>query len=149
MTASNVGMDAGLHRTVLPVTELPLFAAVYEGEEPPKIAPAREPEPWCFIASQEGPVFDELVRIARRFAERNGSRGVTVGEVVYEYERTGRRHGGVPMENKTLEQRQTSWNPRIMPAAGLVASDAKPRPSPVKRHHKHKHTVWVLPEFAA
>lgn len=91
-------------------------------------------------------VFDHLVRIARELSRRTDIVGCTVGECVFAYEsRTGRMVGGMPMSDPKKEQRQTSWLPRIMKAAGLVAIDATRR-SPVPRHHKHRHSVWVRPE---
>lgn len=91
-------------------------------------------------------MFDELVRIAWELSGRREIVGVTVGESVAEYERRNRRQvGGIPMTDPKKEQRQTSWLPRIMKAAGLSAIDATRR-SPVRRHHKHRHSVWVRPE---
>ena len=110
--------------------------------------PSREQLPLEFVAeAPEGEPFDALVKIAADLATNGGYHGATVGEAVYEYERNGRRVGGVSMEDKAKEQRQTSWLPRVMKAAGLVATD-RVRPSPVERHHKHRHSVWVLPAFA-
>ncbi len=91
-------------------------------------------------------LFDELVRIAWWLSGRLDVMGVTVGECVLEYEtRTNRRVGGMPKSDPIKEQRQTSWLPRIMKAAGLSAIDATRR-SPVPRHHRHRHSVWVRPE---
>lgn len=90
--------------------------------------------------------FDALVSIAREFSRRHDITGCTVGECVFEFEKRFRRQvGGVPMSDPKKEQRQTSWLPRIMKAAGLTAIDATRR-SPVPRHHKHRHTVWIRPE---
>jgi hypothetical protein len=90
-------------------------------------------------------LFDELVAIAIRLERRPDVTGVTVGEVVFEYEKTTKKQvGGIPMSDKTKEQRQTSWLPRIMKAAGFSATDYTRR-SPVARHHAHRHTVWVSP----
>lgn len=91
-------------------------------------------------------MFDDLVRIAWEFSGRPEIAGVTVGEAVFEYERKWKRQvGGIPMSDPKKEQRQTSWLPRIMKAAGLSAIDATRR-SPVPRHHKHRHSIWVRPE---
>lgn len=95
--------------------------------------------------------FQELVAIAIELEKRHTARlgreyGLIVGEVVFEAEQNrGLRVGGEKMENKTLEQRQTSWLPRIMPAAGLVATD-RLRVSPLKRHHRKRQTVWIRRE---
>lgn len=90
--------------------------------------------------------FDQLVRIAWELSGRGYIVGVTVGECVAEFERrTKRQVGGVPMSDPKKEQRQTSWLPRIMKAAGLSAIDATRR-SPVPRHHRHRHSIWVRPE---
>lgn len=90
-------------------------------------------------------MFDELVRIAWELSGRWDVVGCTVGECVFQYEkRTGRRVGGMPKSDPIKEQRQTSWLPRIMRAAGLRAIDATRR-SPVVRHHQHRHSVWVRP----
>lgn len=91
-------------------------------------------------------MFDQLVRIAWELSGRNDIVGVTVGEVVFEYERrTKKQVGGIPMSDPKKEQRQTSWLPRVPKSAGLSATDYTRR-SPVPRHHKHRHTVWVRPE---
>jgi hypothetical protein len=91
--------------------------------------------------------YEQLARIAWELSGRPDVIGVSVGEVVLEAETNrGIKVGGVPMENKTREQRQTSNLPRIMKMAGLVAT-LMVRPSPVPRHHKHRHTVWVRPEI--
>lgn len=69
--------------------------------------------------------------------------GLIIGEVVFEAEQNrGLRVGGEKMDNKNLEQRQTSWLPRVMPAAGFVRTGLY-RPSPVARHHGSPHRVWV------
>lgn len=136
-------MDSAYWKKPAPaLSDLPLFA------DGPAVAPTKEPEPWCHIAdAPDDPVFRELVTIARGLAVQQAAYGVILGEAVLEYEKAGRRVGGVVMDDKVKEQRQTSWLPRVMKAAGLVATD-KVRPSPVARHHKHRHTVWVLPAFA-
>lgn len=91
-------------------------------------------------------MFDKLVRIAWELSGRTHIIGVTVGETVFEYElTTKKRVGGMPMTDPKREQRQTSWLPRVMKAAGLNAIDATRR-SPVVRHHKHRHSIWVRPE---
>lgn len=92
--------------------------------------------------------FKQLVAIAVEVEQEHTRRhgplyGVIIGEVVFEAEQNrGLKVGGVPMENKTLEQRQTSWLPRVMKAAGFVRT-ASYRPSPVKRHHGSPHRVYV------
>jgi hypothetical protein len=103
------------------------------------------PTLWDFIPPEPGgEIFDSLVAIAKELAHARGSHGVTVGEVVFEAEeKRGIKVGGAPMEDKVKEQRQTSWLPRIMKAAGLAPLDVTRR-SPVKRHHKHRHTVWIV-----
>lgn len=93
--------------------------------------------------------FDELVRIALELVDDDSrwGPGVIVGEAVFVYEhRFGRQVGGLPMSDPIKAQRQTSWLPRVMRAAGLKALDATRR-SPVARHHKHRHTIWVRPEI--
>lgn len=97
------------------------------------------------------PHFHELVAIAVELEQlhtrKHGSEyGITVGEIVFEAEQNrGLKVGGVPMEDLNLQQRQTSWLPRIMPAAGLVATD-RLRVSPLKRHHRKRQTVWIRRE---
>lgn len=101
----------------------------------------------------KGPAADDpervaFVRTAMRLAERKGLYGVTVGEVIYDLEQhQGIRFGGKKMEDKQKEQRQTSWTPTAMKHdAGLAPTD-RTRPSPVRRQHKHRQTVYVLPDF--
>jgi hypothetical protein len=97
------------------------------------------------------PEFEQLVAIVDELehlhTKKHGPEyGVTVGEVVFEAEQNrGIKVGGVPMEDPILQQRQTSWLPRIMPAAGLVATD-RLRVSPLKRHHRKRQTVWIRRE---
>lgn len=102
------------------------------------------PTLWDFVPQEPGTeLFEQLVAIAKEMARARGAHGVTVGEVVFEAEeKRGLKVGGAPMEDKAKEQRQTSWLPRVMKAAGLAPLDVTRR-SPVKRHHKHRHTVWV------
>lgn len=113
--------------------------------KPPKKPVDDGPTLWDFIPPEPGSdLFEQLVAIAKALADKNGSHGVTVGEVVFEAEEhRGLKVGGAPMEDKVKEQRQTSWLPRVMKAAGLAPLD-QTRRSPVKRHHKHRHTVWVV-----
>lgn len=69
--------------------------------------------------------------------------GLIIGEVVFEAEQNrGLKVGGEEMKNKTLEQRQTSWLPRVMKSAGFVRTGLY-RSSPVTRHHGNPHRVWV------
>jgi hypothetical protein len=92
--------------------------------------------------------FHQLVAIAVELEKLHTKKfgplyGIIIGEVVFEAEQNrGLRIGGVPMENKILEQRQTSWLPRVMKSAGFVRT-AEYRPSPVKRHHSSPHRVYV------
>ena len=89
------------------------------------------------------PLFEALVAIAIELSRRPDITGVTVGEVVFEAEEyRGLKVGGLPMENKMREQRQTSWLPRVMRVAGLVSTETTRR-SPVKRTHSHRHVVWI------
>jgi hypothetical protein len=95
--------------------------------------------------------FQQLVAIAVELEQRHTKKfgplyGVIIGEVVFEAEQNrGLKIGGVAMENKILEQRQTSWLPRVMKAAGLVTTRSY-RPSPVRRQHGSPHRVWVRRE---
>ena len=119
---------------------------LFRGKSSARKSPVDDgPTLWDFIPPEPGSdLFDQLVAIAKELADRNGSHGVTVGEVVFEAEeKRGLKVGGAPMEDKVKEQRQTSWLPRVMKAAGLSPLDATRR-SPVPRHHKHRHTVWVV-----
>jgi hypothetical protein len=89
----------------------------------------------------------DLVELAKQMARRRDLFGVTIGEVVFEYERTtGRQVGGQKMEDKVKEQRQSSWLARVPVMAGLKRT-AERRPSPVARHHKHEHRVYVWPSI--
>lgn len=98
-------------------------------------------------APQTTELFDELQRVAVMIArtrqlEGDGLRGVTIGEVILEYEtRTGNRVGGEKMDNKVKEQRQTSWLPRVMKHPSLQRT-AEYRRSPVERHHGNPHRVY-------
>jgi hypothetical protein len=104
---------------------------------------------WDFVPSApQDATFNQLVAIAIELEQRHTKKfgplyGVIIGEVVFEAEQNrGLRVGGEKMENVIREQRQTSWLPRIMRAAGFVTTE-RVRRSPVARHHKHRHTVWV------
>jgi hypothetical protein len=110
------------------------------------------PNLWDFVpAAPNDATFHQLVAIAIELEKRHTKRlgplyGVIVGEVVFEAEQNrGLRIGGEKMEDKNREQRQTSWLPRIMKAAGLVRT-ASYRNSPVARHHGSPHRVWVRRE---
>lgn len=106
------------------------------------------PTLWDFVPPAPAvSLVDQLTAIALELATMAGARGVTVGEIVYEAERRGIAVGGAVMSDKTKEQRQTSWLARVPRAAGLLATD-RVRQSPVKRHHRHRHTVYLAPEFA-
>lgn len=95
--------------------------------------------------------FQQLVAIAVELEQRHTKKfgplyGVIIGEVVFEAEQNrGLKIGGVVMDNKILEQRQTSWLPRVMKSAGLVTTGSY-RSSPVRRHHSSPHRVWVRRE---
>ena len=96
----------------------------------------------------ETPLPDVLGKMMVELAERKGEYGVTIGEVVYKYEHENNRLiGGVPMEDKVKEQRQTSWLPHVPRKAGLVATE-RTRPSPLKRHHGKPQRVYVLRKYA-
>lgn len=92
--------------------------------------------------------FQQLVAIAVELEQRHTKKfgrlyGVIVGEVIFEAEQNrGLRVGGETMKDKGREQRQTSWIPRVMKAAGLV-STASYRKSPVTRQHSSPHKIWV------
>lgn len=84
----------------------------------------------------------ELANLMRSMARRRGLYGVTIGETVWEWEKiTGRQVGGVPMEDKVREQRQTSWLARVPRVAGLQRTESQ-RPSPLKRHHQKPQRVY-------
>jgi hypothetical protein len=107
------------------------------------------PNLWDFVpAAPADATFNQLVAIAVELERLHTKKfgplyGIILGEVVFEAEQNrGLRVGGVQMENKILEQRQTSWLPRVMKAAGLVTTKSY-RSSPVKRHHGSPHRVWV------
>lgn len=107
------------------------------------------PNLWDFVpAAPKDATFEQLVALAieleRRHTQKFGPLyGVIIGEVVFEAEQNrGMRIGGEKMKDKNREQRQTSWLPRVMRAAGLV-STASYRSSPVKRHHSSPHKIWV------
>lgn len=70
--------------------------------------------------------------------------GVTVGEVVKLAEERGLKVGGAVLTDKQLEERQTSWLPKVMRRAGLEATD-RMRPSPVPRHKGRRQVVWIRP----
>lgn len=104
------------------------------------------PTLWDFVPpAPKGDLFDQLVAIADEMLRKRELFGVTPGEVVYEAEKRGIKVGGVPMSDKNREQRQTSWLPRVMRAAGGVSTERR-RPSPVRRHHRHPHKVYVRRE---
>src|SRR4051812_46337380 len=110
------------------------------------------PNLWDFVPkAPSDATFEQLVAIANEVEQRHTKKfgrlyGVIIGEVVFEAEQNrGLKVGGVPMENKIIEQRQTSWLPRVMKAAGLVAT-ASYRASPVRRHHNSPHKIWVRRE---
>ncbi len=106
------------------------------------------PTLWDFIPpAPKGDLFEQLVAIADEMLRTHGLFGVTPGEVVYEAEKRGIKVGGVPMSDKMKEQRQTSWLPRVLRAAGGI-STARSRPSPVRRHHRHQHRVYIRRELA-
>lgn len=110
------------------------------------------PTLWDFI----GPAPDtdlpaQLEAIMLELATERGRHGVTVGEMVHLAEQRGIAVGGAPMDDKVKEQRQTSWLPHVPRAlvkAGKLVTTDRVRPSPVKRHHKHRHTVYVLAQYA-
>lgn len=112
---------------------------------------APQPTLWEFVPRL--PATDlivQLVAVARELEkihtlEHGPLYGVTVGEVVYRAEIRGIKVGGVPMANKIMEQRQTSWLSRVMKEAGFVTT-ASYRTSPVRRHHGTPHKVWVRRE---
>lgn len=110
------------------------------------------PNLWDFVPTAPADAtFQQLVAIAVELEKRHTQKfgplyGVIIGEVVFEAEQNrGMRIGGKEMENKILEQRQTSWLPRVMKAAGLVTTGSY-RSSPVRRHHSSPHKVWVRRE---
>lgn len=112
------------------------------------------PNLWDYVpAAPADATFQQLVAIAIELEKRHTEKfgplyGVIIGEVVFEAEQNrGLRVGGKAMENKILEQRQTSWLPRIMRAANLVTTQ-RVRRSPVGRHHGNRHTVWVRREVS-
>lgn len=107
---------------------------------------------WDFVPrAPDDANFYQLVAIARELEQLHTKKfgphyGVIVGEVVFEAEQNrGLRVGGEKMKDHDKEQRQTSWLPRIMKAAGLV-STASYRTSPVRRHHNSPHKIWVRRE---
>jgi hypothetical protein len=113
---------------------------------------APQPTLWDVVPRRAaGAEFQQLVAIAVELEQLHTGRhgpehGLTVGEVVFEAEQNrGLKVGGLPMEDLNYQQRQTSWLPRIMPAAGLVATD-RLRVSPLKRHHRKRQTVWIRRE---
>lgn len=111
-----------------------------------------QPTLWEFVPrAAPDAQFHQLVAIAVELEQLHTKKhgpeyGLTVGEVVFEAEQNrGLKVGGVPMQDPNLQQRQTSWLPRIMPAAGLVATD-RLRVSPLKRHHRKRQAVWIRRE---
>jgi hypothetical protein len=104
------------------------------------------PTLWDFIPpAPKGELFEQLVAIADELLRTHGLYGATPGEVVYTAEKRGIKVGGVPMADKNKEQRQTSWLPRVMRVAGGMATERR-RPSPVRRHHRHPHRVYIRRE---
>ena len=112
---------------------------------------APQPTLWEFVPRL--PATDlivQLVQVARELEkihtlEHGPLYGVTIGEVVYRAETRDIKVGGVPMANKIMEQRQTSWLARVMRVAGFVPTGSY-RASPVKRHHGNPHRVYVRRE---
>lgn len=110
------------------------------------------PNLWDFVPKAPGDAkFHQLVAIAVELEQLHTKKfgplyGIIIGEVVFEAEHNrGLRIGGEKMENKVLEQRQTSWLPRVMKSAGFVRT-ASYRSSPVKRQHGSPHRVYVRRE---
>ena len=103
---------------------------------------------WDFIPpAPTDDVRHDLVELMKVMARQRDAFGVTPGEVVARYEETtGRVVGGEHRPTKEEEQRQTSWLGSLGRLAGLKATKDV-RPSPVKRHHGHRHTVYVWPSI--
>jgi hypothetical protein len=103
---------------------------------------------WSYIPpAPTGDLKRDLIAVMQDMAREKDAWGVTPGEAIERYERaTGKRVGGEPRETKDKEQRQTAWLGRLGKLAGLVATK-EVRPSPVKRHHGHRHTVYVHPSI--
>lgn len=94
-----------------------------------------------------GDLKKDLIAIMQDMARQRDAFGVTPGEAIWKYEETtGKRVGGEPRATKQDEQRQTAWLGRLGIMAGLK-STRDTRPSPVKRHHGHRHTVYVWPSI--
>ncbi len=101
---------------------------------------------WQFIApAPTNDLCHDLVELMKVMARQRDAFGVTIGEVVFRYEKeTGRRVGGEPRATKAEEQRQTSWLARVPRLAGLQKTGDY-RASPVARQHGTPHRVYVWP----
>jgi hypothetical protein len=102
---------------------------------------------WDFVPPiPTGDLRRDLIALALQMAQQRDLYGLTIGEVVKAWEDDHEAQvGGVEMEDKNKEQRQTSWLARVLPEAGLIPTDDK-RPSPLKRHHRKEQRVYVHPD---
>lgn len=103
---------------------------------------------WQFIApASTGDDWEDLVQLMADMGRQRDAFGVTPGEAVYRWEQINKREfGDDPATPIKRDQRATSNLGRLGKAAGLRAT-REVRPSPVKRHHGHRHTVYVWPSI--